>query len=70
MSHGRGREISYPGPCDPMSRGRSELNPDDDESSVDEGEIPPNSYDEAVIRHEERGEMEPEHVEREEQNPC
>ncbi|GAB3479908.1 hypothetical protein [Azotobacter salinestris] len=53
-----------------MSRGRSELNPDDDESSVDEGEIPPNSYDEAVIRHEERGEMEPEHVEREEQNPC
>ena len=69
MSHGRGRETSYPGACDPVSRGR-DLNPDDDEVSVDEGEIPPGFYDEAVVVEQDRKDIEPEHEEGDNLNPC
>ncbi|MFD2835656.1 hypothetical protein ACFS3C_00695 [Azotobacter vinelandii] len=52
-----------------MNRGRSQSYPDH-EVGVDEGEIPPDAYDEAVVTDRETGEMEPEHVEWEERNPC
>ncbi|GLK58675.1 MULTISPECIES: hypothetical protein [Azotobacter] len=70
MSHERDGERSYPGPCGPIvNRGRSQSYPDH-EVGVDEGEIPPDAYDEAVVTDRETGEMEPEHVEWEERNPC
>lgn len=67
MSHGR---YTYKGSCDPQSAERSNLNPEDDESSVNEGEIPRDTYDEAVVRdHPE--EVKSEHVENQkEEGPC
>ncbi|MDV7213017.1 hypothetical protein [Azotobacter beijerinckii] len=53
-----------------MSTEHVDLNPDDDEANVDEGEIPLDSYDEAVVLEQDREDMEPEHMERESRNPC
>ncbi len=70
MSHSRTRRTSYPGAGDPMSTEHVDLNPDDDEANVDEGEIPLDSYDEAVVLEQDREDTEPEHMERESRNPC
>lgn len=53
-----------------MSTEHVDLNSDDDEANVDEGEISLDSYDEAVVLEQDREDTEPEHRERESRNPC